>query len=79
MVLSANPSDTRLDPEGLIKAITTRPFEIYAITYVAGIVVLSGLSEGLAGKRLVYVDVGLCALFGQYFQGLPQSRTNKLK
>ncbi|KAI0722172.1 magnesium transporter NIPA-domain-containing protein [Cerioporus squamosus] len=66
VVLSANPSDTRLDPDGLIKAITTRPFEIYAITYVAGIVILSGLSEGPAGKRLVYVDVGLCALFGGF-------------
>ncbi|RPD80627.1 DUF803-domain-containing protein [Lentinus tigrinus ALCF2SS1-7] len=66
VVLSANPSDTRLDPEGLIKAITTRPFEIYAITYVAGIVILSGLSEGPVGKRLVYVDVGLCALFGGF-------------
>ena len=63
-MLSANPSDTRLDPKGLIAAISTRPFEIYALTYVVGIVLLSGLSEGPAGKRFVYVDVGLCALFG---------------
>ncbi|TFK92970.1 DUF803-domain-containing protein [Polyporus arcularius HHB13444] len=66
VVLSTNPSGTRLDPDGLVKAITTRPFEIYAITYVAGIVILSGLSEGPAGKRLVYVDVGICALFGGF-------------
>ena len=65
-MLSANPSDTRLDPKGLIAAITTRPFEIYAITYAVGIVILSGLSEGPAGKRYVYVDVGLCALFGNF-------------
>ncbi|KAM5534879.1 hypothetical protein V8D89_011434 [Ganoderma adspersum] len=66
VVLSANPSNTRLDPKGLITAISTRPFEIYALTYIVGIVVLSGLSEGPAGKRFVYVDVGLCALFGGF-------------
>ncbi|PIL36871.1 transporter [Ganoderma sinense ZZ0214-1] len=66
VVLSANPSDTRLDPKGLIAAISTRPFEIYALTYLVGIVLLSGLSEGPAGKRFVYVDVGLCALFGGF-------------
>ncbi|KAI0774021.1 magnesium transporter NIPA-domain-containing protein [Fomes fomentarius] len=66
VVLSANPSDTRLNPDGLIKAITQRPFEIYALTYVVGIVLLSGLSERSAGKRWVYVDVGLCALFGGF-------------
>ena len=65
VVLSANPSDTRLNPDGLIQAITQRPFEIYAATYVVGIIILSGLSEGSAGKRYVYVDVGLCALFGK--------------
>lgn len=65
VVLSANPSDTRLNPDGLIKAIAQRPFEIYTLTYVVGIVLLSGLSEGSAGKRWVYVDVGLCALFGK--------------
>ncbi|KAI0771971.1 magnesium transporter NIPA-domain-containing protein [Trametes elegans] len=66
VVLSANPSDTRLDPENLIKAITQRPFEVYAIVYIVGISVLSGLSEGPAGKRWVYIDVGLCALFGGF-------------
>ncbi|KAI1789015.1 magnesium transporter NIPA-domain-containing protein [Ganoderma leucocontextum] len=64
VVLSANPSNTRLDPKGLIAAISTRPFGVYALTYVVGIVLLSGLSEGPAGKRFVYVDVGLCAFFG---------------
>ncbi|TBU39156.1 magnesium transporter NIPA-domain-containing protein [Dichomitus squalens] len=66
VVLSTDPSDTRLDPKGLIAAITTRPFEIYAVTYAVGIVILSGLSEGPAGKRYVFVDVGLCALFGGF-------------
>ncbi|KAI0332470.1 DUF803-domain-containing protein [Cubamyces sp. BRFM 1775] len=66
VVLSANPSDTRLDPEALRKAISQRPFEIYAIVYILGIVILSGLSEGAAGRRWVYIDVGLCALFGGF-------------
>ncbi|KAI0650140.1 DUF803-domain-containing protein [Trametes meyenii] len=66
VVLSANPSDTRLDPRSLIEAITQRPFEIYAIVYAVGIFVLSGLSAGSAGKRWVYIDVGLCALFGGF-------------
>ena len=76
VVLSANPSDTRLDPKGLIRAITQRPFEIYAVTYVVGIVILSGLSEGSAGKRLVYVDVGLCALFGTIPYMMHNTRVN---
>ena len=76
VVLSANPSDTRLDPKGLIAAITQRPFEIYALTYVVGIIILSGLSEGPAGKRVVYVDVGLCALFGKRQLKVPLLRVN---
>ncbi|KAI9001310.1 DUF803-domain-containing protein [Trametes punicea] len=66
VVLSANPSDTRLDPEHLIKALTQRAFEVYAIVYIIGIFILSGLSEGPAGSRWVYIDVGLCALFGGF-------------
>lgn len=64
VVLSANTSDTRLSPKALVEAITKRPFVIYSIVYVVGIVVLTGLSEGSLGKKVVYVDVGLCALFG---------------
>ena len=64
VVFSANTSDTRLSPDALIEAITRRPFVIYSTVYAVGIVILSGLSEGSFGKRVVYVDVGLCALFG---------------
>lgn len=32
--------------------------------------ILSGLSEGPAGRRWVYVDIGLCALFGEAFHSL---------
>ena len=81
VVLSANPSDTRLDPEALRKAIVQRPFEIYAIVYIVGIVILSGLSEGAAGRRWVYIDVGLCALFGEhrtYFTTVVTRRLNSV-
>ncbi|KAJ3485017.1 hypothetical protein NLI96_g5248 [Meripilus lineatus] len=66
VVLSTNPSDVRLNPEGLVEAIKQRTFIIYSIVYAVGVVILSGLSEGSMGKRWVYVDVGLCALFGGF-------------
>ena len=65
VVLSANPSDTRLDHEGLIRAITQRVFLVYSIVYIVGAIILSGLSESEVGRRHVFVDVGLCALFGE--------------
>ncbi|KAF7800110.1 hypothetical protein EIP86_011355 [Pleurotus ostreatoroseus] len=64
VVLSANASDTRLNHEGLIRAICQRPFLVYSIVYIVGAVILSGLSESEVGKKYVFVDVGLCALFG---------------
>ncbi|PCH41331.1 DUF803-domain-containing protein [Wolfiporia cocos MD-104 SS10] len=66
VVLSANPSDVRLNPEGLIHAIMQRAFIVYAAIYAAGAIILSYLSEGDSGKRWVYVDIGLCALFGGF-------------
>ncbi|KAL6298111.1 magnesium transporter NIPA-domain-containing protein [Sparassis latifolia] len=66
VVLSTNPSDVRLDPQGLIEAIKQRPFIVYSIVYITGIIILSGLSEGSIGRSYVYVDVGLCALFGGF-------------
>lgn len=66
VVLSANPSDVRLGPDALVHAITQRPFVIYAAIYIAGAVILTTMSERGAGKQYVYVDVGLCALFGGF-------------
>ncbi|KAJ3558943.1 hypothetical protein NM688_g633 [Phlebia brevispora] len=66
VVLSTNPSDTRLDHEGLIRAISQRVFVVYSIIYIVGAIILSGLSESEVGKRHVFVDVGLCALFGGF-------------
>lgn len=65
VVLSANPSDVRLDPSGLLKAMGQQAFLVYATVYVIGAIILSTLSEGSMGKRWVYVDVGLCAIFGE--------------
>lgn len=54
----------QLDHTGLIRAITRRPFIIYATVCVVLIGVFGVLSAGSAGKRWVFVDVGLCSLFG---------------
>lgn len=68
VVLSANSSDTRLDPKALLAAINQVPFQVYTLVYIVGIFILAYLSEGSAGKRWVYIDVGLCALFGRVSQ-----------
>ncbi|KAJ7179277.1 DUF803-domain-containing protein [Mycena filopes] len=66
VVLSSNASDTRLDPDALLEAISQTPFLVYTCVYVAGIIVLSVLSQGRIGRQWVFVDVGLCALFGGF-------------
>ncbi|KII95369.1 hypothetical protein PLICRDRAFT_693597 [Plicaturopsis crispa FD-325 SS-3] len=66
VVLASNTSDVRLDPVGLLRAISQRVFIVYACIYVAGAAVLATLSAGEAGRRYVFVDVGLCALFGGF-------------
>lgn len=54
-----------LTPEALIAAISQRSFVVFTIIYLVGAVVLAGLSEGGFGRRIVVVDVGLCAIFGE--------------
>ncbi|EPQ59360.1 DUF803-domain-containing protein [Gloeophyllum trabeum ATCC 11539] len=66
VVFSSNTSDTKLDPHGLIEAICQQAFITYAIVYLVGMVILSGLSRGELGRRYVFIDVGLCALFGGF-------------
>ncbi|EIM88129.1 DUF803-domain-containing protein [Stereum hirsutum FP-91666 SS1] len=66
VVLSSNTSETRLSPSGLIKAISQRAFLVYSLVYVTAAVVLAGLSRGRLGRQYVFVDVGLCALFGGF-------------
>ena len=64
VVFSANTSDTRLDRDALIEAITQKPFIVYSIIYVAGAFILAWLSASQRGRDWIFVDVGLCALFG---------------
>ncbi|KAF9045910.1 DUF803-domain-containing protein [Hymenopellis radicata] len=66
VVLASNTSDTRLDPDRLLKAISQTPFIVYSLIYVVGAICLSILSEGPLGRRNVFIDVGLCALFGGF-------------
>ncbi|KDR83559.1 hypothetical protein GALMADRAFT_235781 [Galerina marginata CBS 339.88] len=66
VVLASNASDTRLDPDGLLNAISQTTFIVYSCVYIAGAIVLATLSEGRIGKTWVFVDIGLCALFGGF-------------
>ncbi|KAJ2916521.1 hypothetical protein MD484_g3937, partial [Candolleomyces efflorescens] len=66
VVLASNASDTRLDIDGLLHAISQLPFIAFSILYIVGVVVLAGLSETPFGRRWVFIDVGLCALFGGF-------------
>ncbi|KAH7887889.1 magnesium transporter NIPA-domain-containing protein [Phlebopus sp. FC_14] len=69
VVLSSPSPDGAPPPltqDALIDAITQRSFIIFSIVYLALAVILAGLSESRAGKRLVVVDVGLCAIFGGF-------------
>ncbi|TFK76067.1 DUF803-domain-containing protein [Pluteus cervinus] len=66
VVLSSNASETRLNPEGLLHAISQPLFIAFSIVYAIGAVVLASLSEKDVGKHHVFVDVGLCAIFGGF-------------
>lgn len=66
VVLASNASDIRLDPEGLLRAISQTPFIIYSCVYIVGAIILATLSEGRIGQAWVFVDVGICALFGSF-------------
>ncbi|THV08716.1 DUF803-domain-containing protein [Dendrothele bispora CBS 962.96] len=66
VVLSSNASDGRLNPDGLIRAISQTPFIVYSCVYIVGIMILAYLSPGPIGRDWVFVDVGLCALFGGF-------------
>jgi hypothetical protein len=66
VVLATNASDVRFNPDQLIHAICQRGFITYSAVYVIGALILSGLSQGQYGRKWVFVDVGLCALFGGF-------------
>ncbi|KAK2466361.1 hypothetical protein APHAL10511_002003 [Amanita phalloides] len=66
LVLASNGSDTKLNPDALRKAVTRLPFLIYSSVYIVGALILATLSHGNVGQKWVFVDVGLCALFGGF-------------
>ncbi|KZP24520.1 DUF803-domain-containing protein [Athelia psychrophila] len=66
VVLSSNSSDVRLDHDGLLRAISQRPFIVFTIVYISAAFILASLSETKFGRRYVFVDVGLCAIFGGF-------------
>ncbi|THH03591.1 hypothetical protein EW145_g6156, partial [Phellinidium pouzarii] len=66
VVLSANPSDTRLDSNSLLRAITQQAFIVLAFLYAVGTIVLVSLSSQRIGQEHVFIDVGACALFGGF-------------
>jgi len=66
VVLSTNPSDVRLGPKELLHAISSKVFIAYSIIYAISAVILTHLSEQPIGRRWVFVDVGICAVFGGF-------------
>lgn len=76
VVVASNTSDIRLNPAGLIRAISQRPFIIFSCIYIVAAIFLATLSEGEYGRRFVIVDVGLCAIFGGYSSFCCEKRLN---
>lgn len=66
VVIATNPSEAHLDPETLLQAVAQKAFIIYSCVYILGAITLAGLSESDVGRRWVFVDVGMCALFGGF-------------
>ena len=66
VVLASNASDSRLGPDELLTAVSQTSFIVYSSMYVAGAILLATLSEGSIGRTWVFVDIGLCALFGLF-------------
>lgn len=66
VVLASNAADVRLDPDALIRAIRQTAFIVFSGIYVGGAIILAILSHTSIGRRWVFVDVGLCALFGGF-------------
>jgi magnesium transporter len=52
--------------EGLIAALKQPLFIAYSILSLIGAILLAIVSEGNKGREWVWVDVGLCAIFGGY-------------
>lgn len=54
-----------MDPDALIDALSQRTFLIYSGVTAFGIIVLAFFSDRPVGREYVWIDLGLCALFGE--------------
>ncbi|KAF9509487.1 hypothetical protein BS47DRAFT_1301379 [Hydnum rufescens UP504] len=66
IVLASKSSDVRLDPDGLIHAVSQRLFIVYSVVCIILASILALLSDRPVGHQHVWIDLGLCALFGGY-------------
>ncbi|KAH6915233.1 magnesium transporter NIPA-domain-containing protein [Coprinopsis sp. MPI-PUGE-AT-0042] len=66
VVLASNSSDTHLDYDSLLKAIKQIPFIVFSGIYIVAAIILATLSRSSMGRRWVFIDVGLCAIFGGF-------------
>lgn len=66
MVFSSKQSDTLLDPQQLLRAVSRTEFIAYCITSCLLTGLLTWTSFTRYGDRFVLVDVGVCALFGGF-------------
>lgn len=65
VVFSAKTEETKLNPDDIIKAITTFEFKIYFAVTVTLIVLLMWASPRY-GRHTILIDLGLVGLFGMY-------------
>ncbi|KAK9447213.1 magnesium transporter NIPA-domain-containing protein [Limtongia smithiae] len=65
VVFASNSQEDFLDPPRILAAVSQLSFKIYVMVTVGLIIVLSGLSNKY-GDRIIYINIGLVALFGGY-------------
>ncbi|KAG6837953.1 hypothetical protein H0H93_008347 [Arthromyces matolae] len=66
VVLSTNASNTRLDPDALLKAISQMPFIIYSAIYLGLGLILATLSHNEIGRQWVFIDVEWIDMFSKW-------------
>lgn len=66
VVFSSKESNARLGPDELLEAIKRLEFFIYAAISAFFAAILMLLSRTRLAERFVLIDVGVCALFGEF-------------
>ena len=70
IVVSAKPSETKLDPDLIWHAITQLEFEVYMLV-TAVLMIVGMLASEKYGDRFIFIDLGLVGLFGEYHPIIP--------